>query len=80
MIMCAVFAAALLCGRDVVALLSSSEIAGHMPLFSMIMGASIVFNLGQLLTARGMLQNRSDVYIMPKGIQAAAVIISPSFS
>ena len=69
------FAAALMCGRYVLAMASNNEVADHMLLFSVIMSAAILFNLGQLLTTRGMFQNRPNVYTMPKGIQAVSVIM-----
>jgi len=69
------FAAALACGRYVVTMLSNEEIGGHMLPFLVIMAAGILFNLGQLLTTRGMFQNRPDVYIAPKGIQALSIIL-----
>jgi len=69
------FTAAIACGRYVVTMLSNEEVGGHMLPFLVIMAAGILFNLGQLLTARGMFQNRPGVYIAPKGIQALSIIV-----
>jgi O-antigen/teichoic acid export membrane protein len=74
LVMGSMFAAALACGRKVVTALSNEEIGRHMLPFMIIMAAAILFNLGQILTTRGMFQNRPDIYIVPKGIQALGII------
>ena len=75
LVMGLMFAVAFMCGRYVVTALSNEEIGGHMLPFMVIMAAAILFNLGQLLTTRGMFQNRPDIYIVPKGIQALGIIV-----
>lgn len=78
-VMFAVVIAAIIWGELIVKVLTTSAFAEYYKILWVVTLGIALFNIGQMLSLKGFYYNRTNVYLLPKAIQAVSFVISAFF-